>query len=188
MSKIKYTTAIEACKRLSKVFINFDGALREAEISFNRINIEMLKYKRRQRRYNKLFNNKRMENIMKTLMCVIIVMFITITCKSQVSSNYEGNWEFVTDAENYLGFWEELTDTNTSQLADSIDWNAQGLTVSFITTDITYIKEFVNDGRYLRLGIVARNTSGTYGMMRVSGFYKKGTIPGMTGSVGIIKQ
>lgn len=121
-------------------------------------------------------------------MLVLFIMFITYACTNgQVKSDYEAFWD-ASSANDYLVFWEELTDTNLTQLADSTDWVIAGLTITAVTPDTAYIQQSNNDGNYLRVGIVARNVSGIYGMMKTSGFFKKGTIPEMVGSVGIRKK
>ena len=125
---------------------------------------------------------------MKRILISVIFLIIAVTCTSQVKSDYEVFWESSPDAFDYLVFFEELTDTNSSQLADSIDWNEQGLTVTAVTANLTYTTQSNNDGNYLRAGIVSRAASGVYGMMKVSGFFKKGSIPAMVGNVGIRKK
>jgi hypothetical protein len=118
----------------------------------------------------------------------LILLILTVACSGQVKSEYEAFWDASPDAADYLVFIEVLQDTTLSQLADSLDWNVAGLTITAVTSNLVYSKEFINDGKYLRVGIVSRNASGIYGMMKVSGFFKKGTIPEMVGNVSIRKK
>ena len=124
---------------------------------------------------------------MKKIVMFVLVVFL-IACKGQNKSDYEAYWEASPDASDYFVFWEELLDTTDSQLVDSLDWMVAGLTVTVTVSTLAYTEEAINDGKYIRVGIVARNSFGIYGLMRVSGFLKKGTMPIMVGSVGIRKK
>lgn len=124
---------------------------------------------------------------MKKIIAFLIVI-VAIACNGQVNSNYRTFWNASPDAADYLVFVEVLQDTNDTQLADSLDWNEAGLTPTTSTANLFYSFESANNSDWLRSGIVSRTASGTWGMMKTSGFFRKDSIPAMVGSVGWMKE
>lgn len=128
---------------------------------------------------------------MKNLILVLVALF-TISCNSQVRSNYTINFDQHPQAAKYLVFIEQRTQSTGFALQDSVDYlepvDLSYLKIAETTSAVPVTISLVNDGKFIRAGLVVEDSAGFYSVMGVSQIYQKGTIPNKPINISITKQ
>jgi len=122
----------------------------------------------------------------------LLVALLTISCNSQIRSNYTITFDQHPQAAKYLVFIEQRTQSTGFALQDSVDYlepiDLSYLKIAETTTATPVTISLVNDGKYLRAGLVIEDSAGFYSVMGVSQVFQKGTIPNKPTNIAIIKQ
>ena len=127
---------------------------------------------------------------MKSL--VIFMFLVLLACTNgQIRSDYQISFNSHPQAAKYLVFLEERSQPTGFALQDSVDYldpiNLLQFKIAETTSAVPVTVRLINDGKYIRAGLVVEDSAGFYSVMGVSQVYQKGTIPSKPSSVVINK-
>lgn len=115
---------------------------------------------------------------MKQLILILSLTLLTVMCcNGQPKSDYILEWDG-TESSYFLYVWQG-TDTTTCPFIQGADWKYNNVgnffqdSVQALTTTLS----LDNDGNYLKVALVAKNTEQIYSGLGVSNAYKKGIVP-----------
>ncbi|MEM4260395.1 MAG: hypothetical protein QXG00_04120 [Candidatus Woesearchaeota archaeon] len=126
---------------------------------------------------------------------IFFIMFVFISmvsCNGQVRSDYQITFDTHPQAVKYLVFLEERTTNTGFALKDSADYlepiNLTQYKIAEVTTANPVIVNLLNDGKYLKAGVVVVDAAGFYSVMGCSQVYRKGLIPSKPVNISITKK
>ena len=130
-----------------------------------------------------------MKKIFRTIIMLFIAsLFLGGSCWGQPRSDYPVTWGVVTGAATYEVFVWEGADTTTCPFIYGQDYLSPDVS-SFFSKSTTLVGttiDLANNGEYVIVGVLARNSALIYGGMGKSVAYLKQEVPGIPSAINVV--